>query len=216
MSPKTIVFITGANTGLGYEVVRALYKSSKPYSIILGCRTVSKGEEAISKIQKETPSSASLIEAVAIDVESDESIQQAYATISAKYGRVDVLINNAGASFERQIQDGSLTMREGWMKCWNVNVAGTQIVTTTFAPLLLKSSDPRLMFVTSGTSALTETEQFDYPPLAVLNKSPPAGWPKEALMNPVISYRSNENGFEYDDAGVDEDAEGGRCQGVGY
>lgn len=195
MANKTIVFITGANTGLGYEAVKALYKAEKPYEILLGSRDVSKGDDAISNLKKEVPSSSSTITTIQVDIESDDSIQKAYDNITSKFGKVDTLINNAGAGFDGKIQDGSLGIREAWLKSWNVNVAGTQVLTTTFVPLLLKSNKPQLMFVTSGTSAISETERFDYPPLARLNTSPPAGWPKEKQANPVTSYRSTKTGL---------------------
>jgi NAD(P)-dependent dehydrogenase (short-subunit alcohol dehydrogenase family) len=195
MANKTVVFITGANTGLGYEAVKALYKSTQPYEILLGSRSVSKGDDAISSLKKEITSSPSTISTVQIDIESDDSIEKAYDTISSKFGKVDTLINNAGANFDGEAAAGNLSLRKAWQKSWDVNVAGTHVLTTTFVPLLLKSKDPRLCFVTSGTSALTETEKFDYPPLARINASPPAGWPKPASMNPVTCYRSTKTGL---------------------
>lgn len=195
MSGKTIVFITGANTGLGREVVKALYKSSVAYEILLGSRTASKGEEAISSIQKEIPSSPSSISTISVDVESDDSIQKAYDNISAKYPRIDTLINNAGQGFDGKIQSSEMTVREGWLKSWNVNVAGTQVLTTTFMPLLLKSKDPRLMFITSGTSSLHESTSFDNPGLKAVNASPTEGWPKPKQVNPITSYRSTKTGL---------------------
>ncbi len=195
MANKTVVFITGANTGLGYEVVKALYKSNNPYDILLGSRNVSKGNDAISAIQKETPSSSSTITTIQVDIESDSSIQKAFDTISTSHDHLDVLINNAGAQFDLQVQDGKMSIREAFNKSWDVNVTGTHVLTTYFVPLLLKSQDPRLMFITSGTSALSETEKFDYPPLARLNTAPAAGWPKEKQMNPITSYRSTKTGL---------------------
>ena len=94
MASKTIVFITGANTGLGYEAVKALYNSSNAYGILLGCRNVEKGDNAISSIKQEIPSSSSSITSIPVDVESDDSIKTAYETISSKIGKVDVLINS--------------------------------------------------------------------------------------------------------------------------
>jgi NAD(P)-dependent dehydrogenase (short-subunit alcohol dehydrogenase family) len=82
-----------------------------------------------------------------------------------------------------------MTMREMWNKSWNVNTTGTQILTHTFAPLLLKSSDPRLIFITSGTSTLSESGNTLLP----LDKSPPKGWPKQALAIPA--YRSSKTGM---------------------
>ena len=50
-----------------------------------------------------------------------------------------------GAQFDQHFLAGSLTMRQVWNASWNVNTVGTQIMTATFVPLLLKSNDPRLL-----------------------------------------------------------------------
>lgn len=76
-----------------------------------------------------------------------------------------------------------MSARQAWAKTWDVNVTGAHIVTTKFLPLLLKSSNPRLLFITSGLSSLTENAAGDprYPP-------PPAGLPKKSGM--FMAYRS--------------------------
>lgn len=64
-------------------------------------------------------------------------------------------------------------------------------MTHTFVPLLLKSSDPRLLFITSGTSTLTD---YASPLIALpLDQSPPKGWPKTAPAVPA--YRSSKTGM---------------------
>ena len=82
-----------------------------------------------------------------------------------------------------------MAMREMWNKSWNVNTTGTYIFTHTFAPLLLKSSDPRLLFITSGTSTLAESENQQIS----INKSPEKGWPKQAYA--LAAYRSSKTGM---------------------
>jgi len=195
MGDKHIILITGANTGLGLEVVKALYKSNVPYEIILGSRSVEKANEAIAAVEQESQASKSNLSSVQVDVSSDDSIRTAFEQVKSQHGRVDTLVNNAGASFDNAASKGEMSLREAFNASWDVNVSGTHVMTHEFAPLLLKSANPRLMFVTSGTSALAETEQFDYPPLARLNASPDAGWPKSASMNPVTSYRSSKTGL---------------------
>lgn len=75
-----------------------------------------------------------------------------------------------------------MSLRECFNKAYDVNVTGAHIVTYTFVPLLLKSSDPRLLFV-AGLSMLTQAAEkyFPTPPL-------PAGWPKKVDFE-TIGYR---------------------------
>jgi NAD(P)-dependent dehydrogenase (short-subunit alcohol dehydrogenase family) len=187
---KPIVLITGANTGLGLAAVKALCQSSTGYEILVGSRSVQRGEEAISTVKAEVPNTASSLSVAQVDIASDESIEKAANHVSSQYGRLDVLVNNAGASLDTEAQAGKLTTRDAWNKTWDVNVSGTQIMTEAFIPLLLKSADPRLIFITSGTASLTETESMDSPMLERLNAAPPAGWPKDPKTSGLPAYRS--------------------------
>lgn len=91
-----------------------------------------------------------------------------------------------GASFDHEVAAGNLTIREAWNKAYDVNVSGTQVMTHTFMPLLIKSSNPRLLFVTSGLSSLSRASDPDSPRYTV----PPAGWPKPPGPS-FIAYRSS-------------------------
>jgi NAD(P)-dependent dehydrogenase (short-subunit alcohol dehydrogenase family) len=195
MSISKVVLITGANTGLGLEIIKALYKTSQAYDLILGCRTLSKGEAAIESVKKEIVQSSSTLSVVQADLASDESLSNAVKTIDSKFGRLDVLINNGGANFDPEIQSGKMSIREAWNASWDTNVAGTQVLTTEAIPLLLKSSDPRLIFMASGTSSISETEIFSNPVSQRINGSPAAGWPKPKNINPIEAYRSSKAGL---------------------
>jgi len=197
MAASKIVLITGANTGIGLEAIKALLSSPKPYTILMGARTPSKAEGAIAALKTSHPSTISTVTPVTIDVASDASIESCFKEVSSKHPRVDVLINNAGASFDMEARRGEITVREAWNKTWDVNVSGTHVMTHTFCPLLIKSSDPRLIFLTSGTSPLSDT--FDT--TIRLNQSPQAGWPKDApgmalFPGPTASsYRAAKTGM---------------------
>ena len=85
-----------------------------------------------------------------------------------------------------------MSMREMWTKSWTVNTVGTQIMTNSFAPLLLQSASPRLLFITSGTSSLAGTENLALP----INPVPPKGWPKQTHPRGKMSaYRSSKAGL---------------------
>jgi len=89
-SGKT-VFITGANTGLGYEAAKVL--AGKNARVIIGCRSKDKAEQARSKILSEhAKADVSIVE---IDLGNLKSVKMAAKAV-AKEQRLDVLINNAG------------------------------------------------------------------------------------------------------------------------
>ncbi|KAJ6145819.1 hypothetical protein N7470_009714 [Penicillium chermesinum] len=194
MSSANTILITGGNTGLGLEIVRALSKEAVSYNIIIGSRNLEKGIKAVTQIQEELPQSQSKLSTVQIDVLSDDSIRGAVEYVASTFGKLDVLINNAGANFDHDIQGGKLSQRDGWNLAWNTNVTGAHVTTVEFVPLLLQSASPRLLFITSGTSPLAYTEIMESQ-FAVINASPEAGWPKPQTLNPTESYRSSKAGL---------------------
>ncbi|KAL4987366.1 NAD(P)-binding protein [Aspergillus falconensis] len=149
----------------------------------MAARSLSKGEAAIEALKQEFPASPSSVSTFQLDISDDDSIINAYQAISAKYDRLDVLINNAGMQLAA---DDTMDHREAWNMTYDVNVAGTHVFTETFVPLLLRSTSPRLIFITSGTSSLTETME----PNHFINKPPPAGWPKDLNLS-LLPYRAS-------------------------
>ncbi|KZM21017.1 uncharacterized protein EKO05_0011170 [Ascochyta rabiei] len=97
MSEKHIVLLTGGNTGIGYETVKALYASPETYTILMGSRTLSKAQAAIETLRSEMPGSKSDIVPIQLDIEDDQSILDAYEEVKSSYSKIDTLINNAGA-----------------------------------------------------------------------------------------------------------------------
>jgi len=185
-----IVLITGANTGIGYETVKALCQSEISYKIFLSGRNLQKVEAAVKSVQSEIKGSSTSVIPLQLDIADDASIEAAFQKLSEEVDRLDVLVNNAGASFDLHIAEGKMTTREAWNTSWDTNVTGTHIVTETFMPLLFKSSDPRLIFLTSGTASLQESENSEHR----LNIAPEAGWPKPPYRS-ITSYRSTKVGL---------------------
>ena len=96
MDQKTIVLVTGANTGLGFEIVKGLCSSEKSYEIVLGGRSLINAQQAADAISKDFPSSRSSLWPMQIDIEDDESIQRIFDQVQTKFGKLDFLVNNAG------------------------------------------------------------------------------------------------------------------------
>lgn len=93
-----------------------------------------------------------------------------------------MLMRCAGAAFDNDFTTGKISLRDCFSKAYDVNVSGTQVMTWTFMPLLLKSADPRLIFV-SGLSNITQASIKYFP-----TPSQPAGWPKQIDFE-TIGYR---------------------------
>ncbi|KAJ5894619.1 hypothetical protein N7495_006310 [Penicillium taxi] len=182
MSSPKVVVITGGNGGLGYETVKALLKAEKPYHIFLGSRSPEKGKAAIATLQKEHPNATNTIEAIKLDLISDEDIENAFEHIKTTKGHIDILINNAGATWDIEYIGGNVSLREAFNQAYNTNVTGTNVLTATFIPLLIKSAEPRLIFV-AGLSNLTQAAENYFPTPEL-----PAGWPKK-LDFETIGYR---------------------------
>lgn len=165
---RTIILITGANQGIGYAVAQALL-AHKDYFILLGSRDASRGAKAATKLDP----TGEFVEPITIDVADDASIQQAADLVASKYGRLDVLINNAGINNEidimieqhRKQQEGGAAQpetvdlaqqRKLFRDVYEVNLFGAAMVTEAFAPLLEKSTaaPARIVFVSSHTGSL--------------------------------------------------------------
>lgn len=80
-------------------------------------------------------------------------------------------------------------MREMWNRSWAVNTTSTHLLTHALMPLILKSSDPRLIFITSGTSTLADSGNQ----ALKVNQAPAKGWPKQP--SGVPAYRSSKTGM---------------------
>jgi NAD(P)-dependent dehydrogenase (short-subunit alcohol dehydrogenase family) len=96
MASLKVVLVTGGNNGIGYETVKALLQSDKAYHVLLGSRSLEKAKLAIEALYKECPESTNTVEAVQVDLTSDESIEKAFEQVKASPGHIDALINNAG------------------------------------------------------------------------------------------------------------------------
>lgn len=100
-----IALVTGGNSGIGYETVKALLESPKPYHVLLAGRSLEKAKQATEELRNASPDATNTVEAVQIDLTTDDSIEAAFAQIQASHGRVDALINNAGNETSSQCLD---------------------------------------------------------------------------------------------------------------
>ena len=144
---KRIVLITGANKGIGFEVARQLAR--RDFHVYLGARNEKAGQTAAEKLGEEGE-----VTFIRIDVEKTESIARAVKVFSQQTDRLDTLINNAGILLDedKEILKVSTDTFETTMR---TNILGPLLVAQAFAPLLKKSSAPRIVNVSSGGGQLS-------------------------------------------------------------
>ncbi|MBP6700667.1 MAG: SDR family NAD(P)-dependent oxidoreductase [Halioglobus sp.] len=133
------VFITGANTGLGYEAAKVL--AGMGARVLIGCRSRDKAEQARSKIMAQHP--AAEVAVVELDLGSLDSVKKAAAVV-AKEPHLDVLINNAGI----MIPPYELT-REGFESQFGVNHLGPFALTALLLDKLRSTPDSRVVSTSS-------------------------------------------------------------------
>ncbi|KAJ7092393.1 hypothetical protein B0H15DRAFT_833752 [Mycena belliarum] len=146
-SPSKLVLITGANKGIGFEIARQIAAHHKGYHIVMGSRDVERGAKAAEALQREGLS----VEALTIDVTDDRSITAAAEIVKAKFGRLDVLINNAAIAIDG---DRICAGRKMFEETFATNNFGAAATTEAFIPLLEKSAAARVVFMSSDLASM--------------------------------------------------------------
>ena len=153
MDSQTIVLVTGANQGLGFEMVKSLSSSASNYTILLAARDTSKGKDAAASLDSSKFASRTTVEPIELDITSDDSIATSVKHIKDTYSRLDVLVNNAGIARS----NGSNTTRASYHAILDTNVTSTAMLTDACAPLLKQSSFPRIVIMSSTLGSITAT-----------------------------------------------------------
>jgi NAD(P)-dependent dehydrogenase (short-subunit alcohol dehydrogenase family) len=141
-SEPTVTLVTGANKGLGRETARRLVEVG--HTVVVTARDPSLGTRAAADLGADF---------VPLDVTDDASVAAAAGTVRNRYGRLDVLVNNAGVVGPRQpLPD---VTADDVLGVLDANVLGVVRVTRAFLPLLRAAANPRIVNVSSGTGRLT-------------------------------------------------------------
>jgi len=133
-SDKPAALVTGAASGIGRSAAVALAKNG--YDVVVN---YSRSEEAakITAQQAEAAGARTLL--YRCDVSDDAGVHAMLAATEKEFGRLDVLINNAGTTVDVEPKNFEEMTVEGWNRVFAVNVLGLFLVTRAVAPLLKKS-----------------------------------------------------------------------------
>jgi len=136
-----IAIVTGANSGIGYEIARAL--SNKNAKVILACRNKENGEAAVRQIVLAYPEAQ--VELMQIDLSDLSSVQHFSGKFTNHYDRLDILINNAGIM---RPPFGKTT--DGFELQFGINHLGHFALTGLLLPLIINTSNARIITISSG------------------------------------------------------------------
>ena len=136
-----VCIITGSNSGIGKETAIALARMGA--RIVMVVRDQERGEKARAEIVKQTGSN--YVDLMICDLSSMDSIRHFAREFRKKYDRLDVLMNNAGASFSKRE-----VTSEGFERNFAVNYLGPFLLTHELLNLLKSSAPSRIVNVSSG------------------------------------------------------------------
>lgn len=131
---KPAALVTGASTGIGRSAAIALARSGYDVAI-----NYSRSEDAAKSTAREVEAAGAKALLCRCDVSDDDGVRAMLASIEKEFGRLDVLINNAGTTVDVAPTNFEELSVEEWNRVFSVNVLGVFLVTRAAAPLLKKS-----------------------------------------------------------------------------
>jgi NAD(P)-dependent dehydrogenase (short-subunit alcohol dehydrogenase family) len=155
MSAKKIALVSGANKGIGKEAARQL--GLKGFKVYMGSRELARGQEAAADLSKQNID----VEAIQLDVTSQESINQAIKQIEKADGQLDVLVNNAGVLTDRSTSFESTDI-DSVEKAMQTNFFGPLRLTKAATHLLKKAKAAKVINVSSSLGSLANMTSNEY------------------------------------------------------
>ena len=139
--------MTGASRGIGQKIAIS-YARAGAAQIAIGARSnLDATAQAVVEAARAAGKPKPKVLSVTLDVCDRASVAKAAADVEAAFGRLDVVVNNAGYLSEfKPLLDGD---EDEWWLNWEINVRGIYRVTKAFLPLLLKGGDKTVLNVSS-------------------------------------------------------------------
>jgi NAD(P)-dependent dehydrogenase (short-subunit alcohol dehydrogenase family) len=144
---RKIALVTGANKGIGYEIARGL--AAQGMTVLLGCRDLGRAQAASEQLKQEKLDVLPLL----LDVTRAETITAAATHVDSIYGKLDVLVNNAGVAKEWGAKPSNVDLAVV-RDTYETNVFGPVATIQAMLPLLLRADAGRIVNVSSGLGSL--------------------------------------------------------------
>ncbi len=142
-----VALVTGANKGIGLETSRQLARQG--FTVLLGSRDQSRGIDAEKKLRDEGLE----VHQIKLDVAEPADRAAVAKTIREKFGRLDVLVNNAATMLDRAFKTSEVSA-DILRRTFDLNFFATVALTQELLPLILKSAAGRIVNVSSNLASL--------------------------------------------------------------
>ncbi|HEY9821691.1 MAG TPA: SDR family oxidoreductase [Candidatus Sericytochromatia bacterium] len=163
MTTEKIALVTGANKGIGLEIVRQLAKAG--FRVFLTARDRQRGEEASKTLQQDGLS----VEFLQLDVADETSIDKLAKELPSQIDHLDVLVNNAGIYLDASNASVLEVEPTLILQTLQTNTLGPLRLTQKLVPLLAQSNAGKVINVSSGGGQLTDMS--DWAPAYSLSKT---------------------------------------------
>lgn len=154
MLKNRVAIITGGTRGIGLETVR-LFKSQNAEVILFGSKA-----ESVEKAVTELKNSGMEVKGYYPDLNNFEEIEKIIKEIKEEYGHIDILINNAGISANRKIED---TTSEDFSKIMDLNVNAIFNMTKAVVPYMKEQGSGVILNTSSMVSLYGQPSGCGYP-----------------------------------------------------
>ncbi|QNI33772.1 SDR family oxidoreductase [Alloacidobacterium dinghuense] len=157
---KKVAFITGGNRGIGLETARQLGKGDG-IKVVIGSRDLGKGQA----VAKELRADGADVDVIRFDITKPADYKEAYDYFDKNYGKLDILINNAGVSKETfMAPNNTSTVTQAVLReTFDTNFFGTIELTQVLLPLIKKAPEGRIVNLSSILGSLTLHADPDSP-----------------------------------------------------
>jgi NAD(P)-dependent dehydrogenase (short-subunit alcohol dehydrogenase family) len=147
---KKVAFITGGNRGIGLETARQLGKQG--VKVVIGSRDLEKGKAVAEKLRADGAD----VDVIRFDITKPADYQEAHNYFEKNFGKLDILINNAGISKESFFANNTSTVSKAVLReTFDTNFFGTVELTQVLLPLIRKAPEGRIVNLSSILGSLT-------------------------------------------------------------
>lgn len=160
-----VVLVTGSSKGIGKAT--AIEFAKKGYDVVINYLTDKENAEKLSDYLKQKYKIETIV--IKADVSDETQVQNMVKEIIDVFGRIDVLVNNAGIAIDKEFEDRTV---EDWKKTLEVNTIGTFLVSKYASENMMKKKNGRIINV-SSTSGINicfpSSIDYDASKAAIIN-----------------------------------------------